>query len=226
MLTGETRSTVPLCQWYFAHHTPHVDYPGIERELRGDMLETTIRAMARPLSVHARHNTHMAGTDFQTWPVEHDRALCDPSQAVCLDRSVRASWQRMTLTFHRNQYYNALMLTSSQRRHGRLSPSCFCPPPQYTHAIFVYFSFLFFPNSSRHIAVAPRTNYLILRHNHKPRRPPVYVWFSVRTALQSAGAYVTGDSGFWSLKSRLPKRFWSRPLFGFDNNEGSSHPCS
>jgi hypothetical protein len=89
----------------------------------------TIRAMARPLSVHARHNTHITGTDFQTWPVEHDRALCDPSQVVCLDQSVLASWQRMTLTFHRNQYYNALMLTSSHCRHRRLSWSCFCPPP-------------------------------------------------------------------------------------------------
>jgi hypothetical protein len=159
----------------------------------------TIRAMARPFSVHARQSIHTAGTDFQTWPVGHDTALCGPSQAICTAVStdpfsrddsgwpwhstrptLLARWQRMTLPFHRNQYYNALMLTGSQHRQCRLLSSCFCPPPltgvtQYTHAIFVYFTFLFFPNSSRYTAFAPRTNYLVLRHNHKPQRHSVYV---------------------------------------------------
>jgi len=45
----------------------------------------------------------------------------------------------------------------------------------YTHAIFVYFTFRFFPNSSRYIAAAPRTNYIVLLHNHKPQRSSIYV---------------------------------------------------
>lgn len=69
-----------------------------------------IPAMAWFFSVHARHNSHTAGTNFQTWSVGHNKAICDPSQAICTvtSRSLIASCQRKTFTFHRNQYYNLL----------------------------------------------------------------------------------------------------------------------
>ena len=170
---------------------------------------------------------------FPSCQTQHprDRERCDSQSSHLyrsLDRSLLASWQQMTLTFHRNQYYHALMLTSSQHRHCRLS--CFCPPhltgvTPYTHAIFVYFTF-FFPNSSRYIGAAPRTNYLVLRHNHKPQRPSTYVWFSVGTALQSPGAYLPATRVSVPLSQGFPKPFCSRPSFAYENNHGSSHPCS